>query len=72
MVPLDPLQAGSTYRSAKLSSIEDAATQLGLKTTKEYRELLEQIRRETQLLEDLRNRQEVQHAQFSSERLSRM
>ena len=61
MMDFNPLQAGSMYRSAKLSAMMEAASHLGMESVVEYEELLEQIQWETQHLERLRQRQEVQH-----------
>ena len=58
---LSLLQAGSIYRHAKLSALEEAASQIGMESGKEYRELLHHIEWATQQLESLRKRQEVRH-----------
>ena len=57
---LKPLQAGSTYRSAKLLAVQEAAKDLGMQCSREYERLLAKICEETQHLEALTEKQQVE------------
>lgn len=57
--PLRPLEAGKIYREARTASFEQEAKDIGLASDEEYKRLLQLIKEETQLLEDLGNQQKV-------------